>query len=136
MDIKTIGDLVRKTENELLSCENFGRKTLTDIKELLARRGLMLSTETKTVTLESLLKSYISTEEPQKSDDVLNKPIFEIDWSARVRGSLTRLKVYTVGDLVNKSEKDFMDLPNFGQTSLDEIKRRLSQTGLVLKQTE
>jgi len=135
LNIKTIGELVRKTEDELLSHENFGAKSLVDIKDLLARRGLTLSSENKPVTVESLLKSYISAETP-KQTDVVNKPIFEIDWSARVKGSLTRLKVYTFGDLANKSEKDFMDLPNFGQTSLDEIRRRLGQFGLSLKSSE
>ena len=38
--------------------------------------------------------------------------------------------------LIFRTEKDFMDLPNFGQTSLDEIKRRLGQMGLKLKQVE
>ncbi|MBI5779706.1 MAG: tetratricopeptide repeat protein [Planctomycetes bacterium] len=135
LNIKTIGELVRKTEDELLSHENFGAKSLVDIKDLLARRGLMLSAENRPITLESLLKSYISAETP-KQVDVVNKPIFEIDWSARVKASLTRLKVYTFGDLANKSEKDFMDLPNFGQTSLDEIRRRLEQFGLSLKSSE
>lgn len=135
LDIKTIGDLVKRTENELMSCENFGMKTLTDIKDLLGRRGLALSTETKAITLESLLKSYISTEAPRQTD-ILNKPIFECEWSARVKGSLTRLKIYTIGDLISKTEKDFMNLPNFGQTSLDEIKRRLSQFELSLKPGE
>ncbi|MFH0888910.1 MAG: DNA-directed RNA polymerase subunit alpha C-terminal domain-containing protein [Planctomycetota bacterium] len=135
LGIKTIGDLVKKTETGLMSTENFGMKTLTDIKDLLARRGLALSTETKTVTLESLLKSYIPTDTPRQTD-ILNKPIFEVEWSARVRGSLTRLKIYTISDLTNKTENDFMHLPNFGQTSLEEIKRRLSQLGLSLKPSE
>jgi len=135
LNIKTIGELVKQTEDELLSHENFGAKSLVDIKDLLARRGLTLSAENRPVTLDSLLKSYISAETP-KQTDVVNKPIFEIDWSARVKGSLTRLKVYTFGDLANKSEKDFMDLPNFGQTSLDEIRRRLGQFGLSLKSSE
>jgi DNA-directed RNA polymerase subunit alpha len=135
LNIRSIGELIKHTEEELLSHENFGSKSLADIKDLLARRGLTLSTENRPVTLESLLKSYISAETP-KQTDVANKPIFEIDWSARVKGSLTRLKVYTFGDLANKSEKDFMDLPNFGQTSLDEIRRRLGQFGLSLKSSE
>jgi len=135
LKIKTIGDLVKKTETELMACENFGMKTLSDIKDLLGRRGLALSTETKIVTLESLLKSYISADTPRQTD-ILNKPIFEVEWSARVRGSLTRLKIYTIGDLSIKSEKDFMDLPNFGLTSLEEIKRRLSQYELSLKPGE
>ncbi|MDI6733548.1 MAG: DNA-directed RNA polymerase subunit alpha C-terminal domain-containing protein [Planctomycetota bacterium] len=133
--INTIGELVRKTESELLSRENLGTKTLKDIKDLLARRGLALSTEQKPVTVESLLKSYTSPEVP-KVMDILNKPIFEIDWSARVRASLTKMKVYTFGDLANKAEDDFQGLPNFGQTSLNEIKQRLSQHGLSLKAAE
>jgi len=135
LSIKTIGELVKMTEDELLSHENFGAKSLGDIKDLLARRGLTLSAPNRPVTLDSLLKSYISAETP-KQVDVMNKPIFEIDWSARVKASLTRLKVYTFGDLANKGDKDFMDLPNFGQTSLDEIRRRLEQFGLSLKSSE
>ncbi|MEW6026103.1 MAG: DNA-directed RNA polymerase subunit alpha C-terminal domain-containing protein [Planctomycetota bacterium] len=135
LGISTIGELIKKTEDELLSHENFGAKSLVDIKDLLARRGLTLSGPGRPVTLESLLKSYISAETP-KQVDVVNKPIFEIDWSARVKASLTRLKVYTFGDLAAKSEKDFLGLPNFGQTSLDEIKRRMEQFGLSLKSSE
>jgi len=41
-DIKTIADLVRKTEDEMLSFKNFGKKSLTEIKELLAGMGLTL----------------------------------------------------------------------------------------------
>ncbi len=41
-NIKVIADLVRKTEEEMLSLENFGKKSLTEIKELLAGMGLTL----------------------------------------------------------------------------------------------
>ncbi len=41
-NIKTIGDLVRKTEEEMLSFKNFGKKSLTEIKELLLGMGLTL----------------------------------------------------------------------------------------------
>lgn len=41
-DIKTIADLVKKTEPEMLSFKNFGKKSLTEIKELLAGMGLAL----------------------------------------------------------------------------------------------
>jgi DNA-directed RNA polymerase subunit alpha len=39
-DIKTIGDLVQKTEAEMLKTKNFGRKSLNEIKEILAEMGL------------------------------------------------------------------------------------------------
>jgi len=39
-DIKTIGDLVQKTEAEMLKTKNFGRKSLNEIKEILSEMGL------------------------------------------------------------------------------------------------
>ncbi len=41
-NIKYIGDLVQKTEGEMLKTKNFGRKSLKEIKELLAEMGLSL----------------------------------------------------------------------------------------------
>ncbi len=40
--IKIIADLVKKTEDEMLSFKNFGKKSLTEIKELLMGMGLTL----------------------------------------------------------------------------------------------
>ncbi|MDR0234401.1 MAG: DNA-directed RNA polymerase subunit alpha [Zoogloeaceae bacterium] len=37
-----IGDLIQRTENELLKTPNLGKKSLTEIKEVLAKRGLTL----------------------------------------------------------------------------------------------
>ncbi len=39
-DIKTIGELVQKTEGEMLKTKNFGRKSLNEIKEILSEMGL------------------------------------------------------------------------------------------------
>ena len=39
-NVETIGDLVIKTEAEMLKTKNFGRKSLSEIKELLAEMGL------------------------------------------------------------------------------------------------
>jgi DNA-directed RNA polymerase subunit alpha len=41
-DIKTIADLVQRSEAEMLKTKNFGRKSLNEIKELLAEMGLTL----------------------------------------------------------------------------------------------
>jgi DNA-directed RNA polymerase subunit alpha len=41
-DIKFIGELVQKTEAEMLKTKNFGRKSLNEIKEILADMGLSL----------------------------------------------------------------------------------------------
>jgi DNA-directed RNA polymerase subunit alpha len=41
-NIQTIGELVQKTESEMLKTKNFGRKSLNEIKEILASMGLSL----------------------------------------------------------------------------------------------
>ena len=41
-NIRTIGELVQKTESEMLKTKNFGRKSLNEIKEILATMGLSL----------------------------------------------------------------------------------------------
>ncbi|MCI0656744.1 MAG: DNA-directed RNA polymerase subunit alpha, partial [Acidobacteria bacterium] len=41
-EIRTIRDLVQRTEAEMLRTKNFGRKSLNEIKEILAEMGLSL----------------------------------------------------------------------------------------------
>jgi DNA-directed RNA polymerase subunit alpha len=41
-NIRTIGDLVQRTESEMLKTKNFGRKSLKEIKEILSEMGLSL----------------------------------------------------------------------------------------------
>ena len=41
-NIRYIGELVQRTESEMLKTKNFGRKSLKEIKEILAEMGLSL----------------------------------------------------------------------------------------------
>ncbi|HZD32034.1 MAG TPA: DNA-directed RNA polymerase subunit alpha C-terminal domain-containing protein, partial [Candidatus Angelobacter sp.] len=41
-NIQTIGELVQKSEAEMLKTKNFGRKSLNEIKEILSNMGLSL----------------------------------------------------------------------------------------------
>ncbi|MBI5641531.1 MAG: DNA-directed RNA polymerase subunit alpha, partial [Nitrospirae bacterium] len=56
-NIKTIAELVQKTEPEMLKTKNFGRKSLNEIKEILGRMGLHLGMK---IDLDSLSKDTIS----------------------------------------------------------------------------
>jgi len=49
-NIKTIADLVQKTENEMLKTKNFGKKSLNEIKEVLAEMGLALGIKLNELT--------------------------------------------------------------------------------------
>ncbi len=44
-DIRHIGELVQRTEQEMLKTKNFGRKSLNEIKEILSEMGLSLGNE-------------------------------------------------------------------------------------------
>ncbi len=52
-NIKVIADLVRKSEDEMLSFKNFGKKSLTEIKELLGAMGLTLGMQVDPKKLKS-----------------------------------------------------------------------------------
>ena len=51
-NIKSIAELVKKTEEEMLSFKNFGKKSLTEIRELLAGMGLTLGMQIDTKKLK------------------------------------------------------------------------------------
>ncbi|MDR0678140.1 MAG: DNA-directed RNA polymerase subunit alpha [Holosporaceae bacterium] len=53
-NIVYIGDLVRKTENEMLRTPNFGRKSLNEIKEVLSQMGLCLGMQVNGWPLENM----------------------------------------------------------------------------------
>jgi len=55
-NIKTIGDLVQKSEQEMLRTKNFGRKSLNEIKEICHGMGLRLG---RRVDLEALNKETV-----------------------------------------------------------------------------
>lgn len=62
-DIRYIGDLVQKTETEMLKTKNFGRKSLNEIKEVLLEMGLSLG-----MKLEGFTPPEDKPEEGEKSD--------------------------------------------------------------------
>ena len=56
-----------------------------------------------------------------------------VDLSERPRNCLKRAQVNTVGELLLRSEEDLLNITNFGQKSLDEIKLKLDERGLSLR---
>lgn len=53
-NIKSIADLVRKTEDEMLSFKNFGKKSLSEIQELLTTMGLSLGMQIDPIKLKKV----------------------------------------------------------------------------------
>ncbi len=60
--------------------------------------------------------------------------IEELNLSVRSYNCLKREGINQVGDLVEKSETELMDIRNFGQKSIDEVKLKLEELGLGLRE--
>ncbi len=63
----------------------------------------------------------------------LATPIEELDLSVRSYNCLKREGINTVSELVALSETQLMNIRNFGQKSVDEVKDKLTELGLSLK---
>jgi DNA-directed RNA polymerase subunit alpha len=63
----------------------------------------------------------------------LELPIEDLDLSERPRNCLKRAQINTVGELLTKTEDDLLNITNFGQKSLDEVKQKLDERGLTLR---
>jgi DNA-directed RNA polymerase subunit alpha len=63
----------------------------------------------------------------------LDHPIEDLDLSERPRNCLKRAQINTIGELVLKTEDDLLNITNFGQKSLDEVKAKLDERGLSLR---
>jgi DNA-directed RNA polymerase subunit alpha len=65
--------------------------------------------------------------------DLLSTPLSELSLSVRSGNCLQAESIETIGDLLEKSEDELLQLRNFGRTSLTEVKEKLAELGLSLK---
>jgi DNA-directed RNA polymerase subunit alpha len=138
MNIRTLGDLLKTTEAELLSYKNFGETSLNEIKAMLAQKGLWLGQALQPVEQPSLPELVRAvgpqvTEPPTGVTGTAQTSIANLELSVRSRKALQRLGVTTIGELAQHTEVDLMAIKNFGQTSLNEIKRARATYGLSLR---
>ncbi|MFC4389247.1 DNA-directed RNA polymerase subunit alpha [Gracilibacillus marinus] len=77
----------------------------------------------------------IEKEEDQK-EKVLEMTIEELDLSVRSYNCLKRAGINTVQELAHKSEEDMMKVRNLGRKSLEEVKHKLEDLGLGLRNEE
>jgi DNA-directed RNA polymerase subunit alpha len=132
MNIRTLGDLLRITEPELVSYKNFGENTLQEIKQMLAAKNLRLGQgvdEGHRSARRQVSEEYRGT----GKEGLLGRPVSDLRLSVRARKALQLLNIQTLGDLASHTEAELMGVKNFGSTSLQEIKERLAEQGLSLR---
>ena len=76
----------------------------------------------------------VMKEAEQVNDEkVLDRTIEELDLSVRSYNCLKRAGINTVLDLTEKTEPEMMKVRNLGRKSLEEVKVKLAELGLGLK---
>jgi DNA-directed RNA polymerase subunit alpha len=154
MNIKTLGDLLKTTEQELLSYKNFGETSLNEIKQLLAHKGLRLGQAVDgaaalaaagfgvpAATAAVAPTAGLPARRPVSvsgdiAPEILAKNVTELELSVRSRKALQRLNINTLGELASRTEDELLGCKNFGATSLNEIKQQMTSFGLGLRKLE
>ncbi|HTN74112.1 MAG TPA: DNA-directed RNA polymerase subunit alpha C-terminal domain-containing protein [Pirellulaceae bacterium] len=131
MGVRTLGDLCRTTEQELLASKNFGETSLVEIRDMLASKGLELGQFAfEKAPAEPVYEAGNMSPDEQA---LLDRPIADLNLSVRARKCMVRLGMTTLADLVRKTQDDLLECKNFGVTSLNEVREKLTELGLKLR---
>ncbi len=131
MGIRTLGDLMQTTEQDLLARKNFGETSLEEIRDMLASKGLRLGQQV--FTKRESEPAPIDLDLAPEQQALLDRPISILNLSVRARKCMQRLNLSTVGDLIRKTGDSLMECKNFGVTSLNEVRKKLAEHGLKLR---
>ena len=130
MNINSLGDLTEVSEQELLAGKNFGETSLHEIRDLLQSHGLRIGQNQHMVqTREPVFEANLSPEEQA----LMNKPVTDLNVSVRARKCMVRLGINSLGQLLQRTPDELLSSRNFGVTSLNEIRARLGDIGLKLR---
>jgi DNA-directed RNA polymerase subunit alpha len=116
LDIETDGSL---TPREALASAGDTLRTLV---------GLVADLEDEPMGLELGEVGTIGTGSPD-----LDLRIEDLDLTERPRNCLKRAQINTIGELVDRTLDDLLNITNFGQKSLDEVLQKLDERGLSLR---
>ncbi len=131
MGITTLGDLSRCSEQELLASKNFGETSLIEIREMLRSKGLELGQFAHEKAEPEPSVNYADMSPDEQA--LLERPISDLNLSVRARKCMVRLGISTVGELIRRTGDDLLECKNFGVTSLNEVREKLTQHGLALR---
>src|SRR3972149_4695958 len=127
MNIRTLKDLTKITEADLLSFKNFGETSLNEIKAILSQKGLRLGQ-----ALESYNEADLFSKINKDQDNDSMETVSELGLSIRCRNALSKAGVEKITDLKEKTEEELI-LEGVKENYLDELKEALSKVGLSLK---
>lgn len=130
MNIRTLGDLTRVSEQELLSGKNFGETSLNEVRDLMRTHGLTIGQNLHEKGREPAIPYRDMSPQEQQ---LLGTPVAELNLSVRSRKCMARLGIVTLAELVQRTPDELLSAKNFGVTSLNEIRSKLAELNLKLR---
>ena len=122
MNIFTLGDLLKITEQEMLSYKNFGETSLKEVKEMLAARNLRLG----------MFRDGEERSISKADQKVLGESVEKLELGNKSLAMLEGLGVSRIGDLAQYSDLDLYKAPGSGQSVVQELSTALGAFGVSL----
>ncbi|CAN5432558.1 DNA-directed RNA polymerase subunit alpha C-terminal domain-containing protein [soil metagenome] len=132
MNIRTLGDLTRISEQQLLGSKNFGETSLDEIRIIMTAKGLNIGQSLDQGQQHEMRFRAAPNLSPEEQA-VLGKPVSDLNLSVRARKCMNRLSITTIGELVSRTQDELMEAKNFGVTSLTEVREKLTAMNLKLR---
>lgn len=130
MGIESLGQLTEISEQELLSGKNFGETSLLEVRELMAQHNLSIGAYLHEKHREPAFDHRELSAEEQAA---VQLPISDLNLSVRSRKCMARLGITTIGEVLIRTPDELLSAKNFGVTSLNEIRNKLSEMNLKLR---
>ena len=124
------------SDTSLFSTDRFGKIENGKAYPILSFMGQSLTSEHEVLQFDLTIKKTESEGEDVGSvilDEVLNTALSDYEFSVRLTNVLGYAGLFTIGDVLEYKEIDFLRIPNCGRKSLKELKEFLKERGLYLK---
>lgn len=146
LGILYVGDLIQKTQHELVKTRNLGRKSLAEIEETLNEMNLSLGTKISNwrslskEDLECQLSNQIEKKETILTPTILDRGLYarlllnvnELDFPVRAINWMRNAHIRYVGDLISWKVGSLLKIKNLGRKSVAEIQNKLKSMSLDL----
>jgi DNA-directed RNA polymerase alpha subunit len=126
----TVGQLCELSEDELVYRRAFGDTILREIRARLAEHGLGLRAPERPG--EPRPHSLEPPRQHLAPDHLLNMSLAELELSVRATNCLESEGITIVRELVIRNDDELLEVRNFGETTLREVKEKLARHGLRL----
>jgi DNA-directed RNA polymerase subunit alpha len=133
MNIRTLGDLTRVTEAQLLASKNFGETSLEEIRAIMNAKQLRIGQSLEQGQQYEQFRYRPQQNLSPEEQAVLNKPVSDLNLSVRARKCMNRLTIGSLGELCQRTADELLEAKNFGMTSLTEVREKLAQYNLKLR---